>query len=111
MYLDKFDLFNHLGQANNPEAFIYRCGYYIINQYCNQNTSAQITDSFYTIFDKMLLKFDMIQSGDIQFFNIYKIRDLTDEQILKISCFTIDLEDLDCDLIPEIIDIENLTII
>ena len=59
----------------------------------------------------MLLKFDMMQSGDIQFFNIYKLRDLTDEQILKISCFTLDLEDLDSDLIPEIIDIENLRII
>ena len=39
------------------------------------------------------------------------MKDLTDEQILKISCFTLDLEDLDSDLIPEIIDIENLRII
>lgn len=65
--LENFDLFEYLGHPQNPDAFIYRCGYYIINQYCNQNTFPRTDDSFYTVLDNMLLKFDLMQSGDIQF--------------------------------------------
>lgn len=68
-------------------------------------------DSFYSIFDNMLLKFDMSLFEDIQFFTVYKIRDLTDEQIQKVSCFTLDLEDVNTELLPIIMDIENVSIV
>ena len=59
----------------------------------------------------MLLKFEMTESDDNQFFNVYKLRNFTDEQIKKLSCFTIDLEDLDSDYIPLAMNIENIKII
>lgn len=109
--MELFDLFVYLKQSQNPEAFIYRCGYYIINRNCNKYVLPHINDSFYTILDNMLLKFEMTESDDNQFFNVYKLRNFTDEQIKKLSCFTIDLEDLDSDYIPLAMNIENIKII
>lgn len=106
----KFDLFAYL-EENNPEACIYRCGYYIVNQYCNVKTILEINDVFYTIYDNMLLKFEMKESNSTQFFDIYLLRSFTNEQITKIGLLTLNLEDLRSDLIDTIMNIENYSIL
>ena len=105
-----FDLFKYLNEKNNDEAFIYRCGYYIVNKNCNVYYGHKINDTFYTIFDNLLLKFDMIEKNDTQYFNIFKLRNLTALQIDTISCLTIDLEDINEDLLDIIMNIEQFKI-
>ena len=68
-------------------------------------------DIFYTILDNMLLKVEMKENNNIQFFDIYRLRDFNHEQIQKIGLLTLDLEDLREDLIDSIMNIENYSVL
>ena len=91
---NKFDLFAAIKEEANEEAFIYRSGYYIVNKYCNQHLELKVIDSFYTIYLNALLKFDVMKFGDIEFFEVYKLRDLTNEQIRMIQKRINNIEDV-----------------
>jgi len=106
----KFDLFAYV-EERNPEACIYRCGYYIVNKYCNVSNTLKTQDIFYTILDNMLLKVEMKENNNIQFFDIYRLRDFNPEQIQKIGLLTLNLEDLREDLIDSIMNIENYSVL
>lgn len=99
---NKFDLFAALNESQNEEAFIYICGYYIVNKYCNRNLDLKVKDTFYTIYLNALLKFNVMKFGDIEFFDVYKIRDLTESQILDIKKLTNNIEDIRKGLIKKI---------
>ncbi|MBQ8039800.1 MAG: hypothetical protein IJ274_08040 [Lachnospiraceae bacterium] len=91
---NRFDLFAALNEASNEEAFIYRGGYYIVNKYCNRNLDLKVTDTFYSIYLNALLKFDVMKLGGIEFFEVYKLRDLTGEQIRDIERRINNVEDI-----------------
>ena len=91
---NRFDLFAALNEASNEDAFIYRGGYYIVNKYCNRNLDLKVTDTFYSIYLNALLKFDVMKLGGIEFFEVYKLRDLTGEQIRDIERRINNVEDI-----------------
>lgn len=91
---NQFDLFAALNEASNEDAFIYRGGYYIVNKYCNRNLDLKVTDTFYSIYLNALLKFDVMKLGGIEFFEVYKLRDLTGEQIRDIERRINNVEDI-----------------
>lgn len=91
---NQFDLFAALNEASNEEAFIYRGGYYIVNKYCNRNLDLKVTDTFYSIYLGALIKFDVMKLGSIEFFEVYKIKDLTGEQIRGIEHRINNVEDI-----------------
>ena len=91
---NKFDLFGALNEASNEEAFIYRGGYYIVNKCCNRNLNLKVIDTFYSIYLDALLKFDVMKLGSIEFFEVYKLRDLTGEQIRSIERYMNNVEDI-----------------
>ena len=91
---NKFDLFAAKNEEANEEAFIYRSGYYIVKKYCNKNLDLKVMDTFYTIYLNALLKFDVMKLGDIEFFEVYKLRDLTNEQIRMIQKRINNIEDV-----------------
>ena len=91
---NKFDLFGALNEASNEEAFIYRGGYYIVNKCCNRNLNLKVIDTFYSIYFDALLKFDVMKLGSIEFFEVYKLRDLTGEQIRSIERYMNNVEDI-----------------
>lgn len=91
---NQFDLFAALNEASNEEAFIYRGGYYIVNKYCNRNLDLKVTDTFYSIYLGALMKFDVMKLGNIEFFEVYKLRDLTGEQIRDIEYRINNVEDI-----------------
>ena len=91
---NKFDLFGALNEASNEEAFIYRGGYYIVNKCCNRNLNLKVIDTFYSIYFDALLKFDVMKLGSIEFFEVYKIKDLTGEQIRRIKYRINNVEDI-----------------
>ena len=91
---NRFDLFAALNEASNKDAFIYRGGYYIVNKYCNRNLDLKVTDTFYSIYLNALLKFDVMKLGGIEFFEVYKLRDLTGEQIRDIERRINNVEDI-----------------
>ena len=90
---NKFDLFGALNEASE-EAFIYRGGYYIVNKCCNRNLNLKVIDTFYSIHFDALLKFDVMKLGSIEFFEVYKIKDLTGEQIRRIKYRINNVEDI-----------------
>lgn len=104
---NKFDLFAALNESANEEAFIYRCGYYIVNKYCNKNLDLKVQDTFYTIYLNALLKVDVMKMGDLDFFEVYKLRDLTDGQIRVIEKRINNIEDVRKDYVKKIMDIEH----
>ena len=108
---NKFDLFAAIKEEANEEAFIYRSGYYIVNKYCNQNLELKVIDSFYTIYLNALLKFDVMKLGDIEFFEVYKLRDLTDEQIRTIERRINNIEDVRKDYVKNIMNLEPVNIL
>ena len=91
---NKFDLFGALNEASNEEAFIYRGGYYIVNKCCNRNLNLKVIDTFYSIYFDALLKFDVMKLGSIEFFEVYKIKDLSGEQIRRIKYRINNVEDI-----------------
>lgn len=91
---NQFDLFAALNEASNEEAFIYRGGYYIVNKYCNRNLDLKVTDTFYSIYLGALIKFDVMKLGSIEFFEVYKLKDLTREQIRGIEHRINNVEDI-----------------
>lgn len=91
---NQFDLFAALNEASNEEAFIYRGGYYIVNKYCNRNLDLKVTDTFYSIYLGALIKFDVMKLGSIEFFEVYKLKDLTGEQIRGIEHRINNVEDI-----------------
>lgn len=91
---NQFDLFAALNEASNEEAFIYRGGYYIVNKCCNRNLDLKVTDTFYSIYLGALIKFDVMKLGSIEFFEVYKIKDLTGEQIRGIEHRINNVEDI-----------------
>ena len=102
----KFDLFAALEESANDEAFIYRCGYYIVNKNCNKNLSLKVKDTCYTIYLNALLKIEVMEFGDIQFFEVYKMRDLTDGQIQMIKQYINNIEDVRKDYVKKIMNME-----
>ena len=91
---NQFDLFAALNEASNEEAFIYRGGFYIVNKYCNRNLDLKVTDTFYSIYLGALIKFDVMKLGSIEFFEVYKLKDLTGEQIRGIEHRINNVEDI-----------------
>lgn len=91
---NKFDLFGALNEASNEEAFIYRGGYYIVNKCCNRNLNLKVIDTFYSIYFDALLKFDVMKLGSIEFFEVYKLKDLTGEQIRGMEYRINNVEDI-----------------
>ena len=91
---NQFDLFAALNEASNEEAFIYRGGYYIVNKYCNRNLDLKVTDTFYSIYLGALIKFDVMKLGSIEFFEVYKLKDLTGEQIRGLEHRINNVEDI-----------------
>lgn len=106
-----FDLFAELNQKENPDAFIYRCGYYIINKRTNKNKEGNKKDVFHTIYLNALLKVVVIEYNNTEYFNVYKMRDLTDAQINDISIFALDDEDINEGDIEQIMNIESFDIL
>ena len=49
----------------------------------------------------------VIQNGDTEYFNIYKMRDLTDEQISNINMFALDREDIQEEDLEQVMNIES----
>ena len=107
---NKFDLFAAIKEEANEEAFIYRSGYYIVNKYCNQNLELKVIDSFYTIYLNALLKFDVMKFGDIEFFEVYKLRNLSDKQIQTIERRINNIEDVRKDYLKDIMNMEPVNI-
>ena len=107
---NKFDLFAAIKEEANEEAFIYRSGYYIVNKYCNKNLDLKVKDTFYTIYLNALLKFDVKKLGEIEFFEVYKLRDLTDEQIRTIKRRINNIEDVRKDYLKDIMNMEPVNI-
>ena len=107
---NKFDLFAAIKEEANEEAFIYRSGYYIVNKYCNQNLELKVIDSFYTIYLNALLKFDVMKLGDIEFFEVYKLRNLSDKQIQTIERRINNIEDVRKDYLKDIMNMEPVNI-
>ena len=70
--MERFELFEYLGKRNDKEATIYRCGYYIVNRYCNKVESGSVSDTFYTIYDKIFLKIDVLLKEHRQYFKTGK---------------------------------------
>lgn len=108
---NKFDLFAAIKEEANEEAFIYRSGYYIVNKYCNQNLELKVIDSFYTIYLNALLKFDVMKLGDIEFFEVYKLRNLSDKQIRTIERRINNIEDVRKDYVKNIMNLEPVNIL
>ena len=108
---NKFDLFAAIKEEANEEAFIYRSGYYIVNKYCNQNLELKVIDSFYTIYLNALLKFDVMKLGDIEFFEVYKLRNLSDKQIQTIERRINNIEDVRKDYVKNIMNLEPVNIL
>ena len=108
---NKFDLFAAIKEEANEEAFIYRSGYYIVNKYCNQNLKLKVIDSFYTIYLNALLKFDVMKLGDIEFFEVYKLRNLSDKQIQTIERRINNIEDVRKDYVKNIMNLEPVNIL
>ena len=108
---NKFDLFAAIKEEANEEAFIYRSGYYIVNKYCNQNLELKVIDSFYTIYLNALLKFDVMKFGDIEFFEVYKLRNLSDKQIQTIERRINNIEDVRKDYVKNIMNLEPVNIL
>ena len=108
---NKFDLFAAIKEEANEEAFIYRSGYYIVNKYCNQNLELKVIDSFYTIYLNALLKFDVMKLGDIEFFEVYKLRYLSDKQIRTIERRINNIEDVRKDYVKNIMNLEPVNIL
>lgn len=109
--MKKFDLFAYLDQKENKETFIYRCGYYIVNKNCNITKRYHVKDIFYSVFQNLFLKFEVMEKNDIQYFNVYKLRNLTEFEVQKTYCITCDLEDIDNCYIDIIMNIENFHIL
>lgn len=103
---NRFDLFAALNEASNEDAFIYRGGYYIVNKYCNRNLDLKVTDTFYSIYLNALLKFDVMKLGGIEFFEVYKLMDLSNEQIRTIERHINNMEDVRKDYVNKIMNME-----
>lgn len=103
---NKFDLFAAIKEGANEEAFIYRNGYYIVNKYCNKNLDLRVKDTFYTIYLNALLKFDVMKLGDIEFFEVYKLMDLSNKQIRTIERHINNIEDVRKDYVNKIMNME-----
>ena len=105
--MERFELFEYLGKRNDEEATVYRCGYYIVNRYCNKTKSGLIKDTFYTIYDNIFLKIDVLLKDNKQYFNMYNMKVLSEEHIEKIECFTNYLEDISEELVEAIMNIDK----
>ena len=105
--MERFELFEYLGKRNDKEATIYRCGYYIVNRYCNKVESGSVSDTFYTIYDKIFLKIDGLLKENRQYFNVYRMKILSDNQLEKIECITNYLEDISEELVEAIMNIDK----
>ena len=105
--MKKFDLFTYLGQASDPEATTYQCGYYVINKYTNKIKTNKINDIFYTFIDNTLLRFEMAQYGDIQYFTVYEVKTFKDKDWFKIDSLILSREDIDAEIIPILLNLDN----
>ena len=105
--MKKFDLFGYLGQKDNEEATTYQCGYYVINKYTNKIETSKINDLFYTFIDNTLLRFEMAQYGDTQYFTVYEVKTFKDKDWFKINSLILSREDIDAEIIPILLDLDN----
>ncbi len=103
----RFNLFDYLKQKDDAEATIYRCEYYIINKYTNKINSTDVKDTFYTIYDDMLLKFNMMQRHGVKYFNVYKLKNFTENDWLKIDILLTKYEDIDEDMIDTLLNLNR----
>lgn len=105
--MKRFDLFEYLGQKDNEEATIYKCGYYVINKHTNKLDTEKAADTFYTFIDNTLLKFDMIKMDGKQYFNVYEIKTFQEDDWVKIDSLIARNEDVDECMIDRLLDLEN----
>lgn len=106
-HMRRFNLFDYLKQKDDAEATIYRCGYYIINKYTNKINSTDVKDTFYTIYDDMLLKFNMMQRHGVEYFNVYKLKNFTENDWLKIDILLTKYEDIDENMIDTLLNLNR----
>ena len=86
---------------------MHQCGYYVINKHTNKIETSKINDLFYTFIDNTLLRFEMTQYGDTQYFTVYEVKTFKDKDWFKINSLIISREDIDAEIIPILLDLDN----